>query len=1250
MNDLLARVDKSDRERILRERFPDEDSRTAMLNALAGEAHDAHVGDATQDWEVPAHAAAALNSPPSARNDNSDIGPYRLLKKIAEGGMGAVYEAEHARSGQRVAVKLIRRDLATAQAVRRFEFELQTLAKLQHPGIARIYNAGTAQTPAGAQPYFAMELIAGNTLLEFARSRALSIRDCLELIARVADIVHYAHQHGVIHRDLKPANILVGSDGNPRVLDFGVACTVEGDAFQRTDANPPRQPVGTLPYMSPEQAAGEGRSVDTRSDVYSLGVILFEMLTGRLPYDVLNRPEDEVVKTICTTNAARPAQIRSALRGDIERILIKTLNKNPDQRYASANALAADIRRFLNREPIAARPHTTGYQLLRFVQRHRLLTASVMAVTFSLVAGFLVAVWKYQEARAERDAAEKATVESRHRQRIAELAMKQASIARDQATRIKDILRAFLVIVDPGVKPGDPAALAFPSLVIQNETLVSGLDPESQIEVREMLANAYAANGVSQKSRAEADVIVALAEELHGRPSQALAEKIALRGRISLRVGDSSGAAQDFAAAAAMYDALSPAFANEILLLVQQARSMDADGDFFDSFGDSAWTAIQGVLADSAAEPVMRAAALFTYAHWLLESGDDDKLAPELLAEAASLFELGISPTDAQYGYHRADQAAACNYLGVRAFNANDPHAAVYYFESALVATDAIYGDGSSESIAIMKWLESSYAKAGRDDAAQSINERRRAFSSPTERLHDNAQNAWRAGRASESIAAFEKIIQEHRRSKPANSLELCRALSDLGYQLIDTNPVRAAEYLGESLKISRERRGTSHSETIGTCHNLAKALRDSRDFDGFEQVVREGLEDANTNECYSERLLLLIDYAIYLQSINQLTPDNAILGELKTARSMMVARHLPYLTGRFREFAAALDSEGRSDEATQIATVLLRVPADLPGISARECIDSLLIVTNPRTGLGKIRPAAAIDAIDALLPKLPEADITPQSRASLLMNRGSLLRALHREAEAISDFERALALRENLDPPAPRDVMWTHYYIGYAAGDCGRYARAADAFLSGINIERQLAAAEGLAPRYEFLENARGFYAGVLIALRDADRLIAFYHNEIEIQRARGAVGRRDLARMQLESGRMLTRLDRYVEAERAFGDSLATFDLVVGRTDSDRLRALVALAGAHHKTGHTSEASLELASALGDLKSAPESLADCRLAILELAVAICDSDEERRAERQDWQNAMEKFRTSGVFEPPAWTNRRPGDWTRED
>jgi WD40 repeat protein len=346
--------------------------------------------------------AAAADPPQPAQ-----IGPFRILRLLGEGGMGAVYEAEQERPHRKVALKVLHPAMATPQMLRRFELESEVLGRLEHPGIARIYEAGTNDTGRGPQPWFAMELVDGQPLTEHCAARALPLEQRIELLASVCDAVQHAHQRGIVHRDLKPANILIDKSGQPKVLDFGIARAIDGELQRATLRTDPGTIVGTLQYMSPEQATVDPDAIDVRTDVYSLGVLLYELAAGRPPLDLARLPMPEALRRLLETE---PAPLRSSAQvpTDIAVIAHKALSKDKDRRYATAAELGADLRRTLRCEPILARPASHFYQLRKFARRHKGLTAGVALAVLALVTATIVSLVQVRVADAARDFAVRA--------------------------------------------------------------------------------------------------------------------------------------------------------------------------------------------------------------------------------------------------------------------------------------------------------------------------------------------------------------------------------------------------------------------------------------------------------------------------------------------------------------------------------------------------------------------------------------------------------------------------------------------------------------------------------------------------------------------------------------------------------------------------------------------------------------------------------------------------------------------------
>jgi tetratricopeptide (TPR) repeat protein len=381
-------------------------ARPAALDALCG---DAEVRREVERM-LAADAEPLLTESPLVRLVEDEaaafkgrrIGPYRILDEIGRGGMGTVFAAvrDDGEFDQQVAIKIIKRGLNTQAIVRRFRHERQILASLDHPNIARLIDGGVS---ADGLPYYVMELIAGHPIDEYCRARQASAAARLELFRQVAAAVAYAHRRLIVHRDLKPSNILVTDGGQVKLLDFGIAKvlsqTEDGARHTATQLG-----LMTPDYASPEQFRGE--TVTTATDVYSLGVVLYELLTGALPYELKGLRLDEMLRLVCETEVPLSSHAPQ-LRGDLGNIVLKAIKKEPERRYDSVEQFSEDIRRHLEGLPVAARPDTFAYRASKFVRRNKVSVLAAALVFIALVTGILATTFQARAARRERARAEK---------------------------------------------------------------------------------------------------------------------------------------------------------------------------------------------------------------------------------------------------------------------------------------------------------------------------------------------------------------------------------------------------------------------------------------------------------------------------------------------------------------------------------------------------------------------------------------------------------------------------------------------------------------------------------------------------------------------------------------------------------------------------------------------------------------------------------------------------------------------------
>jgi non-specific serine/threonine protein kinase/serine/threonine-protein kinase len=761
------------------------------------------------------------------------IGRYQIIRRIGRGGMGSVYEAEQDSPRRTVALKIIRAGVISPQLMQRFQYEAEVLGRLQHPGIAQIYEAGVFraedQPDHEPQPYFAMELIDGLPITEYCQVHQLGTRERLELLARVSDAVQHAHQRGVIHRDLKPGNILVVSGtgaessesgsrsgsahgAQPKVLDFGVARATDSDIQTTTLRTDIGQLIGTVPYMSPEQASGDPGEIDTRSDVYALGVLAYEVLAGRLPYDIRQKMIHESLRIIREDPPTPLSSANRMFRGDVETIVATALTKEKERRYQSASALASDIRRYLNDEPIAARPPSALYQFRKFAQRNRAVVAGIVTTVLALVIGLAATIWyaageSEQRALAvdnerialeqERRASEKATEATANMQlatRRAADVTKIAAFQEDMLEKLEpaDLAHAFIT----GLRDEIARELALQDASARDEAVAYFDSVVNQIN-----PTTLGATIIDQEilSRATAALDTEFADQ--PLPRAKLQRTI---GRIYRRLGH-------FEPAAALLTEAIDTITRE---------SGENHPDVYD----------------------MR----ITMSRVLMESGHYDE-AYELATTVQDLVSAATGPALGPDGELALEALVARSDILMTARRWDE---AVPVQETALESLVRAYGSDAPETLGVMVALSTSLYSIGRLDEADRLSadaiERIRARAEPGTRLESSAlsnraQLMVRMKRFDEAQELAKQAWSMTRRRVGDNAPDAILGVSNIGFALQAGGKYEEAlPYFVQALASSQRVNGHDHPRTMTYANNCGYVLDQLNRFDEAEVYLRD--------------------------------------------------------------------------------------------------------------------------------------------------------------------------------------------------------------------------------------------------------------------------------------------------------------------------------------------------------------------------------------------------------------------------
>ncbi|HNO77009.1 MAG TPA: serine/threonine-protein kinase [Phycisphaerae bacterium] len=750
------------------------------------------------------------------------LGSYQILEVLGKGGMGVVYRAQQKNPKRTVALKAIRHGLSSSKAIQRFALEAEALARLQHPGIAQIFEAGAdvgASDRDVKQPFFAMELVEGEPLTHYAETHQLNLRQKVALLAQVCEAVHHAHTKGVIHRDLKPSNILVDATGRSKVLDFGVARVLDDNAATLTAETNPSQLIGTLRYMSPEQVAGDTGHVDTRCDVYALGVIGYELIGGQPPYDLVDMNIPQASRVISDANPQRLSQVERRAAGDLEAIIHKALEKEADRRYPTAGELAADLKRFLANEPVVARPPTLAYQISKFSKRHRLAVMAMLAACLAVVIGIAGLIRGGIIAANERSEAQR-----------------QYRIAQAINGFLNDDL---LALADPLAEPNGDLTVK-EALDRASRSVASRFAKRDEVRaaIEATLGRTYMALGEYAKAEhhlTEAESILHSIYETDDPHALAangpMIELLRRTGRLdeARTLGEATLDALKESVGLEHVDTLSAMDALGMVLLEQ--------GDFeaAEHLFSQALTTLEQVEPDG--ELAMRVRGSLSDAYkWQGRIDEATPLNESLAADARE-----------RWGENDARTAIALNKLAtlyLRKYRFEDARS---LFEDAVEIAAPILGDSHPEVLTIKSNLGTTLMNLRRYEEAADLlaDTYEQTKQSLGDKNLDVIINGQTLGTAYRYLHRFDDARQVFEETVAAADATLGKehpqslyARSYLGLTLIDLREFEAAEpLLQESLQLYRETAGDNHPNTLHAENDLAKLFVEMERFEEAEEI-----------------------------------------------------------------------------------------------------------------------------------------------------------------------------------------------------------------------------------------------------------------------------------------------------------------------------------------------------------------------------------------------------------------------------